>query len=285
MMARTMAVVVAVAGTIAAMAAQTPSFRARVDGVRIDVLATENRRPVTSLTAADFDVRDNGVRQAIDLLSVSDVGLSVVLALDLSASVKGPRLLVLRRAGRTLVDALGPKDGAALVTFDRAAVRRVPLTSSFDDVRRALDATTADGYTALVDATQAALLLGAADVGRTLVMVFSDGVDTASFTPPALVVEAARRANSVLYAVSASDDATRFLRDATGATGGRVIEIDEDDDPGPAFLEILEEFRRRYVVTYLPTGVTPGGWHTVDIRVTRPNVRVRARSGYFSAAP
>lgn len=280
-----MAVVVAVAGTTAAMAAQTPSFRARVDGVRIDVLATENGRPVTSLTAADFDVRDNGVRQAIDLLSVSDVGLSVVLALDLSASVKGPRLLVLRRAGRTLVDALGPKDAAALVTFDRAAVRRVPLTSSFDDVRRALDATTADGYTALVDATQAALLLGAADVGRTLVMVFSDGVDTASFTPPAVVVEAARRANSVLYAVSASDDATRFLRDATGATGGRVIEIDEGDDPGPAFLEILEEFRRRYVVTYVPTGVTPGGWHTVDIRVTRPSVRVRARSGYFSAAP
>lgn len=275
----------AVAGTTAATAAQTPSFRARVDGVRTDLLATENGRPVTSLTAADFDVRDNAVRQAIDLVSVSDVGLSVVLVLDLSACVKGPRLLTLRRAGRTLVDALGAKDAAALVTFDRAAVRRVPLTSSRDDVRRALEATTADGYTALVDATQAALLLGATDIGRTLVMVFSDGVDTASFTPPAVVVEAARRANSVLYAVSASDEAPRFQRDATGATGGRVIEIDDDDDPGPAFLEILEEFRRRYVVTYVPTGVTPSGWHAVDIRVTRPNVRVRARAGYFSAAP
>ena len=265
--------------------AQTPSFRARVDGVRIDVLVTENGRPMTSLTAPDFEVRDNGIPQTIDLVSLSDVGVSVVLALDLSASVKGPRLVLLRRAGHALVDALAPGDSAALVTFDRAAVRRVPLTATLADIRTALDAATADGYTALVDATQAALLMAAADAGRTLVMVFSDGVDTASYTSAAVVVDTARRANGVVYAVSTSDDATRFLRDVTSATGGRVIEIDEDDDPGPAFLEILQEFRRRYVVTFTPTGVGGVGWHRLDVRVTRGNARVRARPGYFLAAP
>jgi VWFA-related protein len=263
--------------------AQTPSFRARVDGVRIDVLVTENGRPMTSLTAADFEVRDNGVLQTIDLVSVSDVGVSVILALDLSASVKGPRLVTLRRAGHALVDALSPRDSAALVTFERTAVRRVPLSTALDRIRAALDTATADGYTALIDATQAALLMGATDASRTVVMVFSDGVDTASYTAANVVVETARRANSVLYAVSASDDATPFLREVTTATGGRVIEIDGDDDPAPAFLEILQEFRRRYVVTFTPTEVASGGWHRLDVRVVRGNARVRARPGYFAA--
>jgi len=269
----------------AAIAAQDPIFRARVDGVRVDVLVTEHGRPVTALSAADFAVRDNGVPQTIDLVSLSDVGVSVVLALDLSASVGGPRLPVLRRAGYTLIEALTPQDAAALVTFNRAAVLRVPLTTAFDQVRAALAAATAHGHTALIDATQAALLLGATDGSRNLVMIFSDGVDTASYTPAAVVVDAARRANSVVYAVATTDEATSFLRDVSSATGGRVIDVDQDDDPGPAFLEVLREFRRRYVVTYTPTGVAAGGWHQLDVRVARGNVRVRTRPGYFSTAP
>ena len=283
MSVRRLAAVAAIGLAGATAIAQTPSFRARVDGVRIDVLVTENGRPMTSLTPADFEVRDNGVLQTIDLVRVSDVGVSVILALDLSASVKGPRLVTLRRAGHALVDALTPIDSAALVTFDRTAVRRVPLTTDLDGIRAALDTATADGYTALIDATQAALLMGATDASRTVVMVFSDGVDTASYTRANVVVETARRANSVLYAVSASDDATPFLREVTTATGGRVIEIASDDNPASAFLEILHEFRRRYVVTFTPTEVASGGWHRLDVRVVRGNTRVRARPGYFAA--
>ena len=85
--------------------------------------------------------------------------------------------------------------------------------------------------------------------------------------------------------LSTSDDAAPFLRDVSSATGGRVIEVDQDDDPGPAFLEVLREFRRRYVVTYTPSGVAAGGWHRLDVRVARGNARVRTRPGYFSPAP
>jgi VWFA-related protein len=281
--ARWLAPIAAIGLAGASAIAQTPSFRARVDGVRIDVLVTENGRPMTSLTASDFEVRDNGVPQTIDLVSVGDVGVSVVLALDLSASVKGPRLVTLRRAGHALIGALAAADAAALVTFDRAAVRQVPLTTARDNLRAALDAATADGYTALIDATQAALLMGATDAGRTLAMIFSDGVDTTSYTAASVAIDTARRANSVVYAVSTSDDATRFLRDVTGATGGRVIEIEGDDDPTPAFLEILQEFRRRYVITFTPADGAASGWHRLEVRVARGNARVRARPGYVLA--
>jgi hypothetical protein len=129
------------------------------------------------------------------------------------------------------------------------------------------------------------MLLGDSDAGRTLVVVFSDGVDTASFARRELVLETARRVNGVVYGVSNRLDDDPFLRDLADATGGRVIRLDGEAEPAPAFLEILQEFRRRYVITFAPAGPTTSGWHTLAVRVHRPNVRVQARPGYFAAQP
>lgn len=263
-------------------AAQDPVFSARVDGVRIDALVTADGRPLVGLRPDDFDVRDNGVRQTVDLVSVGDVPVNVVLTLDLSRSVAGPALAALKAAGESLLEALTDGDTAALVTFNRAVVQEVPLTADLAAVRQGLARAQSGGDTSLIDAALAAMLLGDSDASRTLVVVFSDGVDTASFSRASEVIETARRVNGVVYAVSTSGDDSRFLRDLTAAAGGRVIEVGEGGDPGPAFLEILQEFRRRYVLSFAPTGVAPGGWHALQIRVARPGARVQARSGYFS---
>lgn len=261
--------------------AQEPVFRGAVDGVRIDALVTDNGRPVAGLGPTDFEVRDNGVLQEVDLVSLGDVPLSVVLALDLSASVSGERLTRLVRAGSAVLDALVPADRAALVTFNRAVVEQVPLTTSRDAVRRALEAAAPEGNTALNDAALAALLVGDVDASRTLVVIFSDGVDTASFSRAEQVLATAGRVNGVVYAVATSDESP-FLTDLTRATGGRVLTIGRRDDPGAAFLEILREFRRRYVLTYTPRDVEAGGWHSLDIKVRRPGVKVQGRAGYVS---
>lgn len=262
-------------------AAQDAVFRGAVDGVRIDALVTEKGRPIAGLVPTDFEVRDNGVLQEVDLVALGDVPVSVVLALDLSASVSGDRLARLMRAGHAVLDALAPADRAALVTFNRAVVERVPLTASREAVRQALDAAVSAGNTALADATLAAMLIGDVDASRTLVVVFSDGVDTASFTRPEQVLSTAGRVNGVVYAVETSDEAP-FLEDLAQATGGRRLTIGRNDDPGPAFLEILREFRRRYVLTYSPRDVEAGGWHTLDIKVKRPGAKVQGRAGYVS---
>ena len=281
---RWLATTVALLVAAAATAAQQPTFSSRIEGVRIDTLVSESGAPVAGLAPGDFEVRDNGVLQAIDLVSLADVPVNVVLTLDLSASVAGEKLTGLIRASRALLNGLAPDDTAALITFHHAVVQRVPLTGRIDDVRAALDQTEAGGDTALVDASLGAMLLGDTDAGRTLVVVFSDGVDTASFVRPELVLETARRVNGVVYGVSSSAEETRFLKSLTSATGGRIIEIGRTGDPGPAFLEVLREFRRRYVITFTPTGVTPGGWHKLEVRVNRPRARVQARAGYFSSA-
>ncbi len=272
--------VLALAGAPRATA-QDPVFRGAVDGIRIDALVTDNGHPVAGLRPADFEVRDNGVLQEVDVVSLGDVPLSVVLALDLSASVSGERLTRLVRAGHAVLDALVPADRAALVTFNRAVVEQVPLTTSRDAVRRALEAAAPEGNTALNDAALAALLVGDVDASRTLVVVFSDGVDTASFSRADQVLATAGRVNGVVYAVATSDESP-FLTDLTRATGGRLLTIGRREDPGPAFLEILREFRRRYVLTYTPRHVEAGGWHSLDIRVGRPGVKVQGRAGYVS---
>ena len=120
----------------------------------------------------------------------------------------------------------------------------------------------------------------------TLVVIFSDGVDTGSFTRAEVALATARRVNGVVYGVAATTGGdARFLRDVTDATGGRVLDIGATGNPGPAFLEILQEFRRRYVITFTPAGVARGGWHQLNVRVRRGNPKVQARPGYFSTEP
>lgn len=259
------------------------TFSARVDGVRLDVLVTDGGRPVPGLSAADFEVRDNGVPQRIDLVNIGDVPVSVLLALDLSRSVGGAKLVALRQAGSRLLDALMPGDAAGLVSFNTAVVAETELSTDLAATRRALVGTQSRGDTALIDAALAAMLIGDTDAGRTLVVVFSDGIDTCSFTSAAMVIETAKRVNGVVYAVRSRGDDTDFLRDLASATGGRVVEVGDDGDPGPAFLQVLREFRRRYVITYTPTGVEAPGWHRLEVRVVRRGARVQARAGYFAA--
>ncbi|MEZ5289261.1 MAG: VWA domain-containing protein [Vicinamibacterales bacterium] len=265
--------------------ARQATFSARVEGVRIDVLVTDGGRPVPGLGPADFEVRDNGVLQTIDLVSLGDVPLGVMLALDASRSVNGEQLRNLRAAGRLLLDGLRADDRASLLTFDLAVALRAPFTSAFADVARALDETTASGDTALVDAALGAVLVADRDGGRNVVVIFSDGTDTASFMPADRVVQTAERSRVLVYGVAAPGvDDTGFLRALAAGTGGRLVELERAGDPGAAFRDILEEVRRRYLVTFTPTGVARGGWHRLDVRVNRRGARVHARSGYVSAS-
>ena len=89
-MNRWLPIVALLCGTVAAA---QPTFSARVDGIRVDVLVTDSsRRPLRGLTAADFAIRDNGVPQEVDVVSFGETSLNVGLSFDLSESVAGEPL-------------------------------------------------------------------------------------------------------------------------------------------------------------------------------------------------
>jgi VWFA-related protein len=281
-MIRSAAVAVVIMGAVAAGSAQVPSFSTNVESVRVDVLVTKDGQPVAGLGPEDFEVRDNGVLQKLDLVSDGEIPLNVVMALDMSASLDVNRIESLRLAGRSLLDGLREADQAALVSFSHLVTQTAALTSDFTRVRTAIDAMSPSGQTSLVDATFAAMLIGESSVGRPLVIVFSDGVDSTSWLHSAAVVDIAKRTDAVVYSAQVGRRRVGFLRDLTGATGGRSIEIESAKDLRATFRAILEEFRQRYLISYSPSGVTTGGWHRLEVRVRGRGLMVRARPGYQS---
>jgi VWFA-related protein len=173
----------------------------------------------------------------------------------------------------------------------------------------ALDQLSAYGATSLRDAVFSALALRHEDSGRTLVLVFSDGGDTSSWLTLPKVVEAAKHSDAVVYAIGvrqqprvfafnpawqapaviggseATEDLGAFLRKVTEETGGRGLFASTDADLRPAFARTLDEFRNRYVLSYSPTGVSPAGWHALEVKLKSTRGKVTARRGYFAEAP
>jgi VWFA-related protein len=280
--------------------AHQQTFRSNVDVVRVDALVTDGRRPVGGLTAADFELRDNGELQTIDTIALESVPLTVSFVLDTSGSVAGNKIADLSSAVDSVLNGMRQQDRAALVTFSHRVWQRIALTSEWERVRGVLTAARAEGGTALNDAVYAGLALSESQEARPLVLVFSDGMDNASWLSAATVENAARRADAVVYGVavaagtiidrSVSSRAistpqylhgqTEFLERIAAATGGRLIKADTTMNVPKTFEEILKEFRTRYLITYSPRGVDTPGWHAIDLKVTGRHAQVQARRGY-----
>lgn len=287
----------------------TPTFRTRASGVSIDVLVTDNERPVAGLTAKDFELTDSGVAQTIEVTSLRDLPVDVIIVLDISTSLREEGLKYLVRATDTLLGSLQSRDRAALVTFSQVVVIRAELTSAHANVRAIARDLKIEGTTSAIDAVFAATTLQTQQNRASLLLVFSDGIDTASWLRPDQVLETVRRSAVVPYAVVLGvtptgpapdhrfptglpprrpsvgvtnepfDPAERFLGELVVTGGGVFMEAENTRALERRFAEALDSFRERYVITYVPRGVEKAGWHPVDIRV-KGRHRVRARPGY-----
>jgi VWFA-related protein len=268
-------------GTSAVSIAQQPTFSSRLDAVRVDVLVTDNGRPVRGLGPADFVILDNGTTQTVDLASFETLPVNVILAFDQSSSVTGDRLAQLRDAARAVLGALAPRDQAALVTFSHRVELRQGLTHESRLVMEALDQAKPAGETSLFDGVYAGLLVGVNAAARNLVLVFSDGVDTASWLTAGQIVETGKRSDAVVYALSPKGiGSVAFLRELAEQTGGSAIEVESLRELSARFVSILEEFRHRYLLSYSPRGVSGPGWHRLEVRLKNRRATVKARPGY-----
>lgn len=269
-----------------ALAAGQATFSSRLEAVRVDVSVTRDGRPVTGLTAADFEVSDNGVRQQVQLVASDEVPLDVVLALDVSGSVLGDRLAHLRDASRMALAGLRGEDRAALLTFGHRVRLRVPLTSDTHAIEAALEDVEFDaGQTSMIDAAFAALAHAGSGRGRSLAILLSDGVDTTSWLTRDSVIETARRIDAVLYGIASGAPRRSVMEDLAEASGGDLIRIESTQALAQAMQLVISSFRQRYLLSYVPRNVARPGWHDLDVRVRRRGLTVKARSGYFGHTP
>jgi VWFA-related protein len=188
---------------------QKPVFRAGIDVVRVDVLVTEKNRPVTGLREGDFEVFDNGVRQQTRLITEREA-LTLVLALDTSASVRGKKLRDLVEATRSVLDDVRPGDRVALLTFSERLALECAPTTDLSAVRARLTRLSGAGSTALNDAVFAGVWLAGREAQRSLVLVFSDGRDTMSWLKPVSVEQSIIRSGALVYGVTAGTPERRY---------------------------------------------------------------------------
>lgn len=306
-----------IAAAVLASSVQTPAeplqFESSVESVYVDAFVTHKGKPVRGLTAENFEVRDNGVLQEARLVSLDLVPVTLFLVFDTSSSVAGATLDQLRAAGRAALDGLRAGDRAALVTFDHEILVRVPPTDDLDKVGRVLGLLQGRGSTALYDATYASLVLPEQG-GRSVILLFSDGEDNASWLMPEDVRSVASRSDVLLQAVAVDDTVPIMATKGSGARntlgGGTVAvarEVSGRRDPSPravalqriaestggrfwraekverlekTFRGILEELRFRYLLAFEPTGVERSGEHRLDVRLKGAKGSVRARTGY-----
>jgi VWFA-related protein len=286
--------------SVAAANAQDPApvFRAGADVVSVEASVRQNRRPVTGLSAADFELLDNGVAQQITDVSYEKLPIDVTVLLDVSASVTGAVLDDLRAALKQLRSDLGTRDRLRLITFDMRVRRLVDFTDPAAAVDKALTSINARGSSAVFDSLVVALASPAPPGRRQLTVIFSDGQDSTSISDADTLLDVARRTTptvAVVLASAARQRSASLIRTSSktapttvgalvdrlaGETGGFVVDVDPGENLSSAFRRVLEQFRTSYVIYFTPTGVDRLGSHSLELRVKRAKVEVRSRSGY-----
>jgi Ca-activated chloride channel family protein len=247
-------------------------------------------RLVTSLDREDFRVTESGIEQPITQFSRERVPLNLALVLDVSDSMRGPRMDDARQAIRAfLEDLLKPEDDAALLVFNHAT----RVLSNWTTDRELLLSTLAElkptGGTAIYDAINTALPLFAdRRHPRAAIVLVSDGADTASDTTVIDLKQRLGRGEVFLYGVAVDTPNARssqrinpqVFRELSSQSGGYAEVVGSTAEIGPAMARIADELNAQYMVGYTPT--TPGDGRFRAIRISVGKERgynVRARRG------
>jgi Ca-activated chloride channel family protein len=294
---------VALAALAVVQARTTPTFTVGVESVYVDAFVTDGDHPVLGLTASDFELKDNGVRQPVELVTVESLPLTTFLVLDASGSVDGEKRIQLQAAARALLGGLRPGDKAALLTFGEEIRVRVPPTGDRTRLERAVGGILPGGATALYDALYSGALL-ASGRGRSLLVLFTDGEDNLSWLDAAQVRQALVESNVLVQAVgivptenrppppSARSDRRppeppylQTLRHLAEVTGGRFWAASEPDRLAEAFLAILEAMKTRYVLRFEPDRARGEGIHELEVNLVRRKGKVQSRKAYFVGPP
>jgi Ca-activated chloride channel homolog len=196
-----------------------------------------------------------------------------------------------KSAALSFVDALRPKDALGVLLFSDTPTFAHDLTTDRQQSVSAIDAYAARGGTALYDALTDALMRLKRTEGRKVIVLLSDGRDENNpGTGPGSartqhdVFGALEDADTMIYPIGLGLRVDRALLERLAAESGGVAFFPEDvsslhDD----YAHVVEDLRRRYVVSYVSTNTArDGSWRQVQIETRQPAVTVRSRGGYVA---
>ena len=278
------------AAAIAALllgAQQEGRFKTTVDTVSVYATVNEaDGRLVTNLSKEDFTILDNGTPREISLFSNDTQPITVVVMLDTSGSMFS-RFIRVRTSTLSFVDALSPQDRAQIGTFGEEIAISPHLTGDKEILRRVLRSELWPmGGTPIWNALDAAMSALTSESGRRVVLALTDGQNMCDLPRCLKAGDVARRAvreGFMLYAIGM--DGTGLdgeIMDIATETGGGHFALPQGADLTATFAKVADELRHQYLIGFAPATLD-GKLHKVEVRVTRPGMRVKARRNYLAA--
>jgi Ca-activated chloride channel homolog len=299
----------------------------KVETEAVNVLFTaqdKDRRLILTLKPEDVRILENGQPQAISELSRQvDLPLSLAIVIDTSASQERT-LPEEKSAAIAFVESVirPAKDEVAVVSFTGESTLEQGMTNNITRLRRAIDKVqfvppsgyigggvvapgtppisgrnqSVAGSTALWDAiwiTSAEVLGPAPEKTRRAIILLTDGVDTFSRKKLEEAVDAAIKAEAVIYTIGIGDDfyggvSKGPLNKISERTGGRAYFPKDERELREAFKQIQDEMRSQYLLAYEPANTEKdGSYRKIEIQLVNPElakqkVKLTHRQGYFA---
>jgi VWFA-related protein len=280
------------------------TLRVSVNLVLLDAtVKTKAGRIMGDLKKDDFEVREDGVPQKLEIFGRDELPLEVALVLDLSDSI-GPFMGPLREAATTALGALKLEDQVALFTFATEAELRVPFTSDKSKIAEQFGSFKVGGATNINDGifVAAKYLLSAPPKGRRVIILISDDVGTdAGGQGTHDIVTEAIASDAVLYNLKIPGynlASTLFMasmvpglvniRKVMDQTGGEIFDVKDVANLDAEFRALIERIKTRYTLGYYTqaNGAT-GKPHKLDVRLKSSfgkkghDYVILAKNGYY----
>ena len=269
---------------------------------------------IPNLTKSDFDIAEDGKPQTIKYFTAeSNLPLTIGMMIDSSGSQRNVIDMEKEVGGAFLRQILTDKDEAFVISFDisvdllqdftrdtrrlQAALNKakvnVDFTSGIPGMGGGPVPTQNAPGTLLYDAVYlSAHDMLSKEVGRKAMILLTDGQDEGSRLKIQDAIEAAQKADSIVYVLLCADrgfyggfgySGEGEMRRLTEQTGGRVINVgNKFDKLKEAFDQIAAELRSQYNIGYTPTNTKlDGSYRKIEIK-NKQNYKIQARSGYYA---
>jgi VWFA-related protein len=277
----------------------------------VNVLATVRNKAgslVGNLNRDDFSLSEDGRPQTIRYFArESNLPLTLGLMVDTSGSQR--RVLNAERgASLRFLDQVvrDNQDRVFIMQFDSTVQTAQTLTSSVGKLEDALayvdtetrsQLRTQQGggtllYDAVIDASDEVMRKHS---GRKALIVLSDGVDIGSYATLKDAVEAAQRADTLIYSILYSDpgaygvfggaggDGKRALERMSNDSGGSFFEVSKKQTVDQIFDILQQELRNQYNLGYVSDKpITISEFRIIQLMAMQKGMVVQARHQYWA---
>jgi Ca-activated chloride channel family protein len=288
------------AGAVAVWA-QEPVFRVSTKLVRMIVTVKNPKGElVGDLNKDEFKITDLGVPQSIAVFEHhTEVPLSVTILVDTSGSTAKDinyEIESVRKFIRAILKEGNPEDAVSVYGFNHEVTLMSSFTRREDRLSGALGRLKPEmGGTSLHDAVYLAGRGIEDRDGRHVMVIVTDGGDTTSKQTFQTSLKTVQFAETIVYPILVTPitnepgrnlGGERVLSQLASNTGGKMFEPTQSNKLDGIFTEILRDLRTQYLIGYYPAKlpVDAPAFHPVKVEVTRPELRVSTRSGYYEDA-